>query len=193
MMPTEIEATFIDINKDELREKLKQTGAELVQPELLMRRVIFDTGPNSFVRVRDESGKITLSYKQVNDLTLSGTKEICVEVNNYEDTIELLKHAGLKAKADQETLRETWVLDEVEVTIDTWPWLPSYTEIEGKTEESVKSVVEKLGFTMKDAHYGSVDEIYKIYYDVTNADINYCPEIKFTEIPQWLAEKRRVK
>lgn len=46
---------------------------------------------------------------------------------------------------------------------------------------------------MADALYGSVDEVYKIYYDVTRNDINYCPEIKFTDTPDWLASKRRPK
>lgn len=41
-MKPEIEATFIDINKDELRKKLKQAGAKLLQPEVLMKRVVFD-------------------------------------------------------------------------------------------------------------------------------------------------------
>lgn len=190
-MPTEIEATFINIDKDTMRKKLREVGAELVQPEILMRRVIFDLGPGSFARVRDEGDKITMSYKQVDDLSLSGTKEICVNVSNYEDTINLLKHVGLKAKADQETLRETWELDGAEITLDTWPWLPSYVEIEGKSEGNVKQAAEKLGFKMEDAHYGSVDQVYKIYYNVTSEDINYCPVIKFMKIPEWLAKKRR--
>ncbi len=190
-MPTEIEASFIEIDKEDLRKRLKKAGARLLQPEILMRRVVFDIDEHSFVRVRDEGERITMSYKHLDKLTIDGMKEVCVEVSSYEDTIELLECAGLKLKAEQETLRETWDLDGVEVTIDTWPWLPTYTEIEGKSAESVEKVANTLGFEMKDALYGSVDEVYKVYYDVTNADINYCPAIKFTEIPGWLAKKRK--
>jgi len=192
-MPSEIEATFVDINKDELREKLKLAGAELVQPETMMRRVIFDLGPKRYARVRDERNKVTMSYKQLDELTLEGMKEICITVDNYENAVELLKHVGLRAKADQETLRETWQLDGAEITMDTWPWLPTFSEIEGTSAENVANVARKLGFDMSDAHYGAVDEIYKLYYDVTNDDINYCPEIKFVEIPQWLSNKRKKK
>lgn len=49
----EIEATFINIDKDQLRAKLKELGAKLLQPETLMRRTIFDIDEHSFVRVRD--------------------------------------------------------------------------------------------------------------------------------------------
>lgn len=192
-MKPEIEATFLNINKDELRAKLKQLGGKLIQEEKLMRRVIFDMGPHAFVRVRDEGNKITITYKQVDELSLSGSKEINLEVNDYESAIQLLKVCGLEPKAYQETLREEWELDGVELDIDTWPWLPTYVEIEGPSEPEVKSVAAKLGFNMTDAHYGSVDEVYKLYYNVTNEDINTCPQIRFTDPPSWLKPRVEVK
>lgn len=190
-MKPEIEATFINIEKDELRKRLRCAGAKLIQPEILMRRVVFDVDDRTFVRVRDEGNKITMSYKHLDTLSLSGMKEICIEVNDYEKAIEFVKACGLKIKADQESYREEWELDNTEITIDTWPWIPSYMEVEGPSEEVVKTVAEKLGFNMDAAMYGSVDQVYKVYYDVDNNDINYCPEIKFTEVPEWLENKRR--
>ena len=53
-MDNEIEAQFLDINKNEIREKLKAIGAKCVKPEVLMKRRVFDTGPHSFARVRVE-------------------------------------------------------------------------------------------------------------------------------------------
>ena len=190
-MNLEIEATFVDIDKTKLRAKLKSLGAKLIQPEILMRRIVFDISHTSFARVRDEGNRITLTYKNHFSQDITGTEEINVEVNDYDSAIAFLKAVGLKAKAIQETYREEWELDGVEIDIDTWPWIPTYVEIEGPSAEAVTSVSQKLGFDMNDAHYGSVDEIYKLYYDVTNNDINYCPEIKFTDTPDWLAAKRR--
>ncbi len=187
----EIEATFINIDKDQLRAQLKELGAKLLQPETLMRRTIFNIDDHSFVRVRDEGNRITMSYKRLDTLSLSGMREICLDVNNYDEAIKFVKICGLKPKAVQETLREEWELDGVELDIDTWPWLPAFVEIEGPSEAAVENVTEKLGLQMTDALYGSVDEVYKIYYDVTSQDINYCPEIKFTDTPDWLASKRR--
>ncbi len=190
-MTPEIEAAFVNIDKDAYRKKLRSAGAILVQPEILMKRVIFYTDENSFIRVRDEGNKITLSYKRLDELSLSGMKEICLEVNDYDKAVEFVKACGFIPKAQQETYREEWELDGTEITIDTWPWLPPYTEIEGPSEEIVKSVVTKLGFEMENAKYGSSSEIYQLYYDVTAQEINDCPEIKFTDIPKWLADKRR--
>ena len=55
-MNNEIEAQFLDINKEIIREKLKKVGAKLVKPEVLMRRIIFDIGKHEYARVRDEGG-----------------------------------------------------------------------------------------------------------------------------------------
>lgn len=187
----EIEATFLDIDKVDFRRKLKAAGAELIQAELLMKRTIFSINKHAYARVRDEGNRITMTYKTVDQITLSGTKEVCLAVNSYDDAVLLLQSCGLKIKAQQETLREEWLLDGVEITIDTWPWLPTYTEIEGPSEASVKSVTGKLGLDMQNALYGCVDRVYRVYYDVISDDINYCPEIKFTPIPAWLKTKKR--
>ncbi len=185
-MNKEIEATFLDIDKNEYRAKLKKAGAKMIHPEVLMRRTVFDTGPGSFLRVRDEGQKIVMTYKNIKRLSLDGINEVNVEVDSYENTITLLTAAGLKVKALQATLREKWVLDGVEVTIDTWPGLPPYTEIEGPSAKKVNNVAGKLGFSMDDALYGSVDEIYHHYYGVDQNDVNYCPEIVIGKTPAFL-------
>lgn len=190
-MHKEIEATFAEINKDDIRTQLKALGGELIQPERLMRRVIFDLGEHSFVRVRDEGDTITMTYKIVQDLSLTGTNEVNLTVDDYEAAIEFVKGCGLRPKSNQETRREKWRLGEVEVDIDTWPWLPTTIDIEGPSAKSVQTVVQQLGLDMADAYFGSINEVYKHYYDVTDHEINYCPEIKFTDIPEWLAAKRR--
>src|SRR3989344_5617999 len=54
-------------------------------------------------------------------------------------------------KSYQETKREKWTMGNSEITIDTWPWIPTFLEIESPTEEEVKSIAKKLGFDWKDA------------------------------------------
>ena len=191
-MDLEIEATFVDIDKDKLRIKLNAIGAKLIQPETLMRRVVFNVNAHSFIRVRNEGKRIILTYKNHLNNTITGTEEINVEVSDYEKTIAILKAGGLKPKSEEDSYREKWQLDDVEIDIDTWPWIPSYVEIEGPSEEKVRKVSEQLGFNMNEAIIGSVDEVYKLYYDFTNDDINFnLPEIKFTDAPTKIASKLR--
>lgn len=187
-MRNEIEAQFLDINKDEARAKLKEIGAKLVKPEVLMRRVVFYTGEHSFARVRDEGDKIVMTYKNVSDdNSILGTKEVNVVVDNYDDTILFLKGCGLEVKARQETKREIWSFGEVEICIDTWPWIPTFIEIEGPSEDAVWATAEKLGFDKAKAKFGSVDTTYRHYYGIDTDTVNlHTPEILFDmDPPDW--------
>ena len=187
-MKNEIEAQFLDIDKDNIRLKLKNIGAVLEKPEVLMRRVVFYTGEHSFARVRDEGGQIIMTYKNISDdHSILGTKEVNIEVNDYEDAILFLKGCGLKIKARQESKREIWKYSEVEICIDTWPWIPTFIEIEGPTEESVWKTANKLGLEKELAKFGSVDTTYQHYYGVEPDIINmHTPEILFDmKPPKW--------
>ncbi len=191
-MELELEAKFIDIDKEVLRRRLRENGATLVRPEMKMKKTIFDLGRNIFARVRDEGDHIGVTQKNVSDATkIDGTHEVNLVVDDYDRAVAFITALGIRPKAEQETMRESWTLDGIEIDIDTWPWLPTFVEIEGKTVDDVKNVSQKLGFDFTNAHFGSVDEIYRLYYNVTNDDINFAPEIKFTPLPDWLKNKQK--
>ena len=193
-METEIEAKFLDIDPEKIRGNLKILGATLVHPEVLMRRRVFDHPTNKqsdWLRVRDEGDKITMSYKKVVERTIHGTKEISIEVSNFDDACAILIAAQLAERSYQETRRERWLLDGGEVTIDTWPWIPTFVEIEGPSEAAVRSVAGKLGFDWTQALYGSVEPAYQKYYDVTDKEIDGWPEIVFSPVPEWLEKRRK--
>ena len=195
-MNNEIEAQFLDIDKDKIRVKLDEVGARLVKPEVLMRRTVFDLGKHEFARVRDEGGgKIVMTYKNVaDDKSIMGTKEVNVAIDNYESGILFLKACGLKPKAEQESYRETWMIDEVEICIDTWPWIPTFAEIEGPSEKAVWEAAEKLGFSRDKAKFGSVDTTYQYYYGIETDLVNlHTPKILFEmEPPEWV-QKGKIK
>ena len=188
-MNNEIEAQFLDINKDDLRTKLAACGGKLIQSEIKMKRIIFDAGPHQFVRVRDEGNKIVLTYKNVSDdHSILGTKEINVVVDDYDKMVELLECAHLEFKARQETLREEWEINDCEICIDTWPWIPSFVEIEGPSEEKVWETAKILGFEKEKAKFGSVDLAYNHYYGVECEEVNHrTPIITFDcDLPKWV-------
>ena len=168
-MNIEYEATFWPINKDEARIKLKVAGATLVKPEFFQKRKVFNMPEGhkvkgGWLRVRDESDKITLSLKIVDGDKIENQKEICLKIDNFDGAVELLKTVGCEEKAYQETLREKWELDGVEITIDTWPFLEPFVEVEGKSEVEVKAVSEKLGFDWSQALFCSIDVLYSKKY-----------------------------
>ncbi len=192
-MQTELEAKFLDVDKDALRQLLKENGAVLIHEERLMKRKNFDYSDRrlqkigGWIRVRNEGDKTTLSYKQLIDRTLEGTKEISLVVEDFNKMSDLLLAIGFENKAFQETKRERWELDGIEVTIDTWPWIPSFVELEGRTEVDLKSVAKKLSLDWNQAMHGSVETVYQKHYNVTEDEIDNWKEITFIPVPQWLA------
>lgn len=192
-MKTEIEAKFLNVNHDEIKEGLKKAGAVLEQPMRLMKRVTIDTPElkkkDAFIRVRDQGDKVTLTYKQFDELSLTGTKEIEVTVDDFDETVKLLSEAGLPHGSFQESKRETWKLGETEIVLDIWPWLNPYIEIEGTSEEDVKSVASTLGFDWSTAVFGDVMSAYRAQYPHLGIHdtVGNIPEVKFDlELPELL-------
>jgi adenylate cyclase class 2 len=196
-MKTEIEAKWLSIDFVGFRKTLKNAGAVLVQPERLMVRKVFDYPDmrlekiGGWVRVRDEGNKITMSYKQLNDRTLHGTKEINIVVSDFNDACDFLKSIGLKSYSYQETKRESWKLSEVEVELDSWPWIPSFVELEAQTKEELLEAARKLSLDYSTALHGSVETAYQAIYDVTEEEVDNWSEILFSEVPDWLAAKAK--
>lgn len=164
-MDSEIEAKFIQIDIEDVRGRLRAAGAELSQPMRLMRRNIFHnphmSAKDGYVRVRDEGNKITITYKQFDDQdSINGVREVETTVANYDAVVAILEQTGLANDSYQETKRETWTLDGVEVVLDVWPWLDPFIEIEGPSEDAVRQVAEALDFDWNDAIFGGVSAVY---------------------------------
>ena len=185
-MKPEIEAKFLNINFDDIRARLTGLGAACEQPMRTMRRVTIEnefmrTGKDAFLRVRDEGDKVTMTYKQFDDLSVDGAKEIEVTVSDYEATVALLEQTGLSAVSSQETRRENWRLGDVEIMLDEWPWLKPYIEIETESEAAIKQVAEQLGFDWDNAVFGDVMAAYRAEYPHLGLhdSIKIVPEVKF--------------
>lgn len=171
-MKTEIEVKFLNIDVDEIRQRLKEAGAHLEQPMRLMRRALIEQphhrDEHAFLRVRDQGDKTTLTFKrraQGKRATIENTQELEVEVSSFDDTVELLREAGWPPITYQENRRETWLLDGAEVVIDEWPWLKPQIEIEAETESIVHEAASLLGLDWNDAFYGHIDDAYQLDYD----------------------------
>lgn len=163
-MNKEIEAKFVSVSHDELREKLTRLGAECEQPMRLMRRVVYHPSNNdndAFFRVRDEGYRVTMTYKEFHDAaSIHGVSEIETTVGDFDQAVALLDQTELLRETYQETKRENWRLGDVELMLDEWPWVDPFVEIEGPSEAAVREVAEKLGFDWNDAVYGGVASVY---------------------------------
>lgn len=168
-MHIEYEATFERVDKDAVRAKLTAAGATLVRPEFLQKRVVFNLPkgheiPGGWLRVRDEGDKVTMSLKVVNGDRIEDQKELCLTVDDVDNAVAFLTAIGAERKAYQETKRELWRLDGADVTIDEWPFLEPFVEVEGPDEATVRAASEKAGFDYAAALFCSVDTLYARAY-----------------------------
>ena len=182
-MDIEYEATFENIDKDEIRKKFKKAGAKLVRPKFLQKRIVFylpNKQKHAWLRVRNESGKNTMSLKIIDGDRIQDQKEICLNIDNFAKAVEFLTAIGCEKKGYQETKRELWKLDGVEITIDEWPFLEPFVEVEGKSEQNVKNVCAKIGLNYNKALFCAIGELYKRKYGVSLDYINNkVPKITF--------------
>lgn len=171
-MDAEIEAKFLDIDHDDMRLRRKNNG---------------------WARVRDEGSRITMSYKQLDDRSFQGTKEVSLVIDNFKQGCAFMGALGLQQISYQETKRESWKLGDVEIDLDEWPWAKPYMEIEGKSEEAVRSVAQQLGLDWSRVMHGSVEVVYMAEYDVIEEEINSWPKILFTDVPTDIQKRRKAK
>lgn len=188
-MKKEIEATFLSVDKDSMRAKLKKVGFELKTPEYVMRRKTFDfshiaPGRNKWGRVRQESDKVTMTVKEVRGSGINDTYEIELIVNDFDTATSFFEACDIPTKAFQENMREVWGRDKVEVTIDTWPALKPFVEIEGVNESVVREVSDELGFDFEKAVFGSIDLVYEKELGIPAKTIIRLPEITFANPPK---------
>lgn len=195
-MAVEIEAKWVAADLGPVRQQLKVAGAKLIYPERLMFRKVFDypdgrlAAERAWVRVRQDGSRVELTYKQMQSRTLTGMHEHTVGVSDFVQTCALLEATGLVAKSYQETKREQWEIGNCEVSLDTWPWIPSVVEIEGPSEIDVREAAQALHFVWSEAIYGSIEHVYAKYYRVAEMDVCFWPEIVFTPVPDWLKSKK---
>lgn len=188
-MKNEIEATFLSVDKDAMRSKLKEAGFELKIPEYLMKRKTFDFSriapeKNKWGRVRQESDKVTMTIKEVRGSSINDTYEVELVVNDFDTACAFFEACNIPAKAFQENMREVWIRDDVEATIDTWPGLNPFVEIEGKNEKIVQEVSKELGFNFEKAVFGSIDLVYEKELNIPSETIIRLPEITFANPPR---------
>jgi adenylate cyclase class 2 len=192
-MKTEIEAKFLNIDPTSMRALLSKNRYICTIPERMMTRATLHTPADrrnihEWWRVRDEgNGRITMTWKRTDSNEVDGTQELEIEVSDFEMAVTLLMTTGLLLVARQETKRETWYLDDIEVVIDTWPGLKPFIEIEGSTIDGVARAASKLGFNMDQAVFGGVGNVYQRELGFIPEAVNHWPLITFSNPPRRVA------
>lgn len=183
----EIEVVFLDVDKIQIEKQLALIGATKVR-DFFYRHASFDfpdyrlDKDNSWIRLRDEEGKVILAYKKRLGVTSQdgstndeGMEEIEIAVDSYEKTALFLQKIGFIEKHEAEKKRSRWQKGSIVFDIDTWPSIPTFIEIEAQSWEEIDGVIKMLNLDPEKKKICSVNQIYRLY----GMDVNDYLKIRF--------------
>ncbi len=148
----EIETKVLEVDVEEIKQKLKLLGAKETQNTRLFVDWYCLKGTKQdehtwYLRIRTTSdGKSEISYKSLPKITgnTRHSDEINVNVNNAILTGKILESIGLENYAHQEKDRTSFVFKDWNFDLDQYPGMPAYLEIEGKSHEHVQEAIKLL-------------------------------------------------
>ena len=161
-MDSEYEVRVLNIDTDKFTEKIENLGAKYIN-KYHQKRYIYDFNPkidNKWIRLRTDGYQTTLAIKEYQSAEVGGTKEIEIEVSDIEKTNEILNQLGYFKRSVQENKRIRYMLNDVEIDIDTWPHLNTYVEFEGKSKEAVFSLLKQLDIKEEDVTTMDAQDLY---------------------------------
>lgn len=164
-MQTEYEVKILDIDVKNIENRLKKIGAKKIKERNMHRCVynLLEHKKDSWLRLRNNGEKTTLTLKEIRNDRINGTKEIEVVVDDFDQTYKILEKIGLTCRANQENKRISYKLKNVEIEIDFWPKIPPYLEIEAKSKKEIETIVKLLGFKMSQTTSIGVSKVYAKY------------------------------
>lgn len=176
----EYEVSILEVDQNKIISTLESLGA-VKKGEYFQRRYVYDFNPkveNKWIRLRSNGLKTTLTIKEIeNSNIVGGTKELEIEVSDFNATNEMLKELGYNYRNYQENKRITYMLSNVEIDIDSWPNIPTYVEVEGYNEESVLDIVKQINIDNNEVVTYGVTDIYSKY----GIDVLKTKELMFKE------------
>lgn len=146
----------------------------------MQKRYVYDfnpINPKKWIRLRTNGVKNTITVKEIIDnQAIDGTNELEVEVSDFNKANLILKELGYVPRNYQENHRIVYNLNEVEISIDTWPKIPTYVELEAKSEELIKKLLSIIEYNEKDL---TTLDVASIYMNVYGIDIMSIKELTF--------------
>ena len=100
-----------------------------------------------------------------------------MEVPSIESGNSILEQLGFSFRNYQEKNRITYIFNDTEIDIDSWPLIPPYLEIEGESDEQINSILKELDLSDKEMISCNTADVYKKY----GIDIYQYRELKFSE------------
>lgn len=179
-MAIENECRKLNIHISDMCMNCKKLGCDYIGA-YIQRRFVYDFNPiqkGRWIRLRSNGDKSTLTIKEIKSLRIDGTKELEIEVSDFDIANEILNKLGYTARAYQENFRIEYKLGDITFDIDKWPGIPAYVEIEGKQKNDVLNAIHLLGWSEQDMTFLDTERIYNEIYGI---NLDAIPYLRFTQ------------
>ena len=181
----ETEVKFYLPNMDTARTRISDIGA-VFKHRTFETNIRFEDAEKSLIQKKSllrlrKDNKITLTFKSeppFKDNQFKILKELEVEVSDFDTMEHILKSLGFQEEQVYEKWRESYVLGDTHLCLDTMPY-GNFLEIEGK-KESIQKLASQIGLLWEKRillNYLAIFDIIKrqlnlSFYDVTFANFN---------------------
>ena len=163
-MSLEYEYQYYMHDKKKIIPLLKSIGAKK-KGAFLFRVMVFKhplDESNSYLRVRDEGHRITMTYKTNTNKEFPLENEIII--NDFDSGCNILLGIGATKLFYYEKIREIWEHNDAEVVFDTAPGRPEIMEIESPTKKQLNKFAIKLEL---EPHSDTLVDLYKEAYGIS--------------------------
>ncbi len=144
--------------------RVKHTGRyKFRRIEFLLKGNI--KGSHSWGRVRTDGKDTTITIKEM--LGKGGynpMNEYEIKTNNFSETVKIItKLINSKLVIYFENDRDAYLLGKAHITIDKWPGIPPFIEIEAPSMPIVKAIYKKLKVKGRFIGNSPIHKIYELY------------------------------
>ncbi|MEI6533362.1 MAG: hypothetical protein WCO06_05985 [Candidatus Roizmanbacteria bacterium] len=165
----EFEVRVLNINVEEVEEKLRSIGAKK-EYEYHLKELVYkrdDWQPvRGRVRIRSQGSKLYMAYKETLNNTTIGGAELEFEISSLEAGKAFVEKMGAHLEREQEKKRIHYSLDCYVFDIDSWPRINPMLEIEAPDKERIPYIITKLGYLPTDVVEEDIFQVYKKYYNI---------------------------
>jgi len=181
----ETEVKFYLPDMEQIRTRIANLGA-VFKGRALETNIRFEDAQKTLIQKKSllrlrKGTKITLTFKSepsFKDNQFKILEEFEVEVSDFDIMEHILKSLGFKEEQVYEKWRETYVLGDTHICLDTMPY-GNFLEIEGK-KESIRQLASQIGLLWEKRillNYLAIFDILKrqlnlSFYDVTFSNFN---------------------
>lgn len=162
----EVELKFLNINVEDIKQKLSALGAKLLFDTRMESYSFFKDGFHSFdssqkfLRIRKINDDVILTYKDpANKNDMKVREEIEVKVDDYELALLLIEKLGFKKGKVFRKHRVHYELGSIHFELDTLDNIPTYLEIETQCEEDMINICARLDLDISLGKTGTIVEI----------------------------------